>query len=164
MEKCGVIFWLCVPRFVLLESIGCVFINAILTHSFQQTQYPLLNLLSLNWWNVLLFFSKKNVMSESIVKYLFWDCYVLFWPSHHQPILTPSSSKNWLEICPHQPLHFFFNVRKYSFSRQVGHTDSEIVLCFPFPNKSRVWYLWHSWLRGLLFSKWLCWEENACVL
>lgn len=46
-------------------------------------------------WLFFFFFQKKNLMSsetESIVKYLFWDCYDLFWPSHHQLILTPSSA------------------------------------------------------------------------
>ena len=39
---------------------------------------------------------KKNLMSsetESIVKYLFWDCYVLFWPPViTSPFLTPLSA------------------------------------------------------------------------
>ena len=47
-----------------------------------------------DWLFFFFFFfqKKKNLMSsetESIVKYLFWDCYVIFWPSHHQLILNP---------------------------------------------------------------------------
>lgn len=40
----------------------------------------------------------------------------------------------------------------------MGHTDREIGLCLLFSNKSEVWYLLHSWLRGsdLLL-------ENDCV-
>lgn len=113
-----------------------------------------------------IFFKKKKkilMSSESIVKYLFWDCYVLFWPSHHQPILTPSNAYYWLEMSPY-PTSTLFKFRKHTFilSDESHIAKKKIGLFFPFSKKSRVWYLWRSWRRGpgLLLND--CVERSVC--